>query len=150
IDAYRLEPTKLATDIRGAAGRRWVAAKVRIAERQLRTGLHEAKSVEGIRYRAIVAILVAKYQTYLLQNRLDRFLVKPKTGLRWHRFAWNLLTNLAAVFSAPDGPTDTTKAAASIRSLISDPTPRQILLAARLHPICNRSIAKLLDECLAA
>jgi phytoene/squalene synthetase len=150
IDAYRLEPTNLGADIRGAAGRRWVAAKVRIAERQLRTGLHEAKRVDGIRYRAIVAMLVAKYQTHLFQNRLDRFLLGPKAGLRWRWFGWNLLTNLAIVFSAPDRPARAARDAASIRNLISHPWPRQILLAVRLHPICNRSIAKLLDESLAA
>jgi phytoene/squalene synthetase len=150
IDAYRLEPADLGTDIRRAAGRRWVAAKVRIAERQLRNGLHEAKSVEGIRYRAIVAMLVAKYQTYLFQNRLDRFLLRPKFGLRWPRFAWNLLTNLAIVFSAPDRPARATRDAEGIRNLIPHPRPRQILLAARLHAICNGPIAKLLGESLAA
>jgi phytoene/squalene synthetase len=150
IDAYRLQPTNPGVDIGGAAGRRWVVAKVRIAERQLRTGLHEAKRVEGIRYRVIVAMLVAKYQTYLFQNRLDRFLLRPKVGLRWHRFAWNLLTNLAIVFSGPDRSAGAAKDAASIRNLIPDPRPRQILLAVRLHPICNRSIVKLLDGCLAA
>jgi phytoene/squalene synthetase len=150
IDAYRLERTNPGADISGAAGRRWVAAKVRIAERQLRTGLHEAKSVEGIRYRVIVAMLVAKYQTYLFQNRVDRFRLRPKVGLRWRRFAWNLLTNLAVVFSAPNRPARAARDAASIRNLIPHPRPRQILLAVRLHPICNGSIAKLLDGCLAA
>jgi phytoene/squalene synthetase len=149
IDAYRLEPTNLGADIRRAAGRRWVAAKVRIAERQLRNGLHDAKSVEGIRYRAIVAMLVAKYQTYLFQNRLDRFLLRPKVGLRWPRFAWNLLNNLAIVFSAPDRPARAARDAAGIRNLIPHPRPRLILLAARLHPICNRSIVRLLEESLA-
>jgi phytoene/squalene synthetase len=150
IDAYRLEPTNLGADITGAAGRRWVAAKVRIAERQLRTGLHEAKSVDGIRYRAIVAMLVAKYQTYLFQNRLDGFLLRPKVGLRWRRFAWNLLTNLAIVFSTRDRPARAAGDAAGIRNLIPHPRPRLILLAARLHPICNRSIVKLFEESLAA
>src|SRR5262245_21811489 len=150
IDAYRLQPTNPGADISGAAGRRWVAAKVRTAERQLRAGLHEAKSVEGIRYRAIVAMLVAKYQTYLFRNRLDRFLLGPKAGLRWRRFGWNLLTNLAIVFSGPDRPAGAANDAAIIRNLIPDPSPRQILLAVRLHPICNKSIVKLFDECLAA
>lgn len=150
IDAYRLQPTNPGADIGAAAGRRWVAAKVRIAERQLRAGLDEAKSVEGIRYRAIVAMLVAKYQAYLFQNRLDRFLLRPKVGLRWRQFAGHLLTNLAFVFSPPERPARAAGDAASIRNLIPHPRPRQILLAVRLHPICNRSIVKLLDESLAA
>jgi phytoene/squalene synthetase len=150
IDAYRLQPTNPGAEIGGAAGRRWVAAKVRIAERQLRTGLHEAKSVEDIRYRAIVAMLVAKYQTYLFQNRLDRFRLRPKVGLRWRRFAWNLLTNLAIAFSGPDRPARAAGDVAGIRNLIPDPMARKIFLAVRLHPICNRSIVKLLEGCLGA
>jgi phytoene/squalene synthetase len=149
ISAYRLQPASLGADIAGASGRRWVAAKVRTAERQLRAGLHEAKCVEGIRYRTIVAMLVAKYQTYLLQNRIDRFVLKPDRRFRWRRFAWNLLTNLAIAFSAPDRPTRAGRSAASIRNLVPSPRLTQLLLAVRLHQICNGSIVKLLDESLA-
>ena len=80
IAAYRLELKSINTQITGLAGRRWVAVKVRIAERQLSSGLQDVSQVGGARYRIIVAILVAKYQTYLCQCRIDQFAPRPRSA----------------------------------------------------------------------
>ena len=44
IAAYRLDLKSINTQITGLAGRRWVAVKVRIAERQLSSGLQDVSS----------------------------------------------------------------------------------------------------------
>ena len=146
IAAYRLDLKSINTQITGLAGRRWVAVKVRIAEQQLSSGLQDVSQVGGARYRIIVAILVAKYQTYLCQCRIDQFALQPQLAFRWGRFARKLLTNIGVVFLTPAKPVRRPPDAESIRNLVPHPRVEQVLLALRLHPIRNRSIASLLRD----
>jgi phytoene/squalene synthetase len=146
IDAYRLDPKNISTDITGWSGRRWVAAKLRVAERQLSTGLDGTKGVESVRYRAIVAILVAKYQTYLHQCRVNRFFLKEGTSFRWSRFVQNVLTNIGVVFLASNQSAPVSRGIESIRDLVPTSRLQRVLLALRLHPICNRPLVSLLHE----
>lgn len=96
LGAYGLALPRLKADIAGPAGRRWVAANVRLASRQLANGFDEASKVAGFRYRIIVAILVAKYQAYLDRFRTNEYGLRAQSGLGT-AFAKNLLANLAAI-----------------------------------------------------
>lgn len=144
LDAYGLALPTLKTDITGPAGRRWIAANVRLAERQLTDGLLEAGQVAGLRYRIIVAILVAKYQAYLDRFRAARFDLQPQTGLG-PAFATNLLSNLAAILvrrrrrSGGNGIPD---------RLVACAMPARAMLLLRLLPVFNRSIVAALGETL--
>jgi phytoene/squalene synthetase len=146
IEAYRLDLKNISTEITGGSGRQWVAAKVRVAERQLSTGLDSAKGVESIRYRAIVAILVAKYQTYLHQCRANRLVLKGVASFRWSRFARNVLTNIAVVFLARNRSAPMSRGIERIHGLVPTSRLQQILLCLRLHPACNPSLVALLHQ----
>lgn len=149
IEAYRLDLKNISAEITGGSGRQWVAAKVRVAERQLSRGLDDTKSVESVRYRAIVAILVAKYQTYLHQCRVDRFFLKADATFRWSRFVRNVLTNIRVVFLAANQPVPGSRDIKAIHQVVPTSRLQRFLLALRLHPICNRSIVSLLHEAIA-
>src|SRR5262249_48553500 len=94
IDSYRLDCKRLTAQIIGPPGRRWVACKIRVAERYLMDGLCDLVELPNIRYSLIVAILAAKYQTYLHQLRANRFVLTPQLSFRWHRFMSKILANL--------------------------------------------------------
>ena len=149
IDAYGLDLKNISTEITGGSGRRWVAAKVRVAERQLSRGLDGTKSVDSVRYRAIVAILVAKYQTYLHQYRANRFLLKADATFRWSRFVRNVLINIKVVFLAANQPAPGSRGIKAIQQVVPTSRLQRFLLALRLHPICNRPIVGLFHEAIA-
>ena len=150
IAAYGLNLRDL-TDGRAALPmRRWVAAKVRMAGRQLETGLHDAASCSSLRYRLIVAVLIAKYQAYLDRFRSDRFVLTPHTPLPWGHFLKRIVANVGTVavskHSAPPPAT-------GIRSF-GDLTPTsaigRLALRLRLLPSCNGAIVKSIHDCLGA
>lgn len=148
IEAYGLALPTLKADIAGSAGRRWVAANVRLAERQLKDGFREASDVAGFRYPIIVAILVAKYQAYLDRFRAKDYLLEPKTRLGY-AFARNLSANLGALLLRR-----VRRISRSIKGRLPDrlvacSTPAEARLLLRLLPLFNRPIVRAFDEAIA-
>lgn len=144
IDAYGLALPTLKADIAGPAGRRWIAANVRLAERQLMDGLLEASQVAGIRYRIIVAILVAKYQAYLDRFRATQYDLQPQTGLGY-AFARSLLSNLGVILMRRCRRSDGNGIP---ERLVACALPARALLLLRLLPVFNRSVVAALGETL--
>lgn len=145
IDAYGLTRSALRADMAKSAGRRWVAANVRLAERQLKDGFREASKVAGLRYPVIVAILVAKYQAYLDRFRADEYLLQPQTRLGYF-FVKNLLANFGALVLRRPRPIGRSIDRGLPDRLIASPIPAQARLLFRLLPLFNRPVVRALDE----
>jgi hypothetical protein len=146
IAAYRLNLKDMTRDCAALSVRRWVAAKVRLADRQLQTGLHDAASCGGFRYRLIVAVLIAKYQTYLDQFRGDRFVLKSHTSLHWGHFLKHLIANIGAVTSWKNGYRPASLSIKRLGNLAPISAIRRLPLRWRLLPSRNGSIVKLFRD----
>jgi phytoene/squalene synthetase len=147
LDAYGLALPTLKADLAGPAGRRWVASNVRLAERQLMSGLREASETPGIRYPIIVAILVAKYQAYLDRFRANDYVLKPQTRLGYS-FVTNLVANLGALLLRSPRSIRRSIASRLPDRLVACSTPELALLVLRLFPIFNRPVVTALSQAL--
>lgn len=145
LDAYGLTMRTLKADITKSAGRRWVAANVRVADRQLESGFREASNVAGLRYPVIVAILVAKYQTYLDRFRANDYILQPQSRLGY-TFAKNLFANLGALLLRRPRRIRRSINSGMPDRLVACSTPARAHLLFRLLPLFNRSVVKALDE----
>jgi phytoene/squalene synthetase len=147
ISAYGLALPTIKSDIVDPRGRHWVAVNVRLAEHQLSAGLREVCSVGDVRYRVIVACLVAKYQSYIDHFRASDFVLKAPAALGW-AFAKNLCANLAALFIRKNRGVSGPASGKMPQRLVACTLSALALLHLKLLPLLNPSIVATLREAL--
>jgi phytoene/squalene synthetase len=148
LAAYGLDPGNMRNSSATLPMRRWVAANVRIAEHHLRLGLRNVVACPIFRYRLIVAILIAKYRTYLDEFRARRFLLRRNSSLHRGRFLRHLLANIAVVSRIRSPPTFPAEHGRQITDLVQSSIFDRLLLSLTLHPWRNRAITGLLRDSL--
>jgi hypothetical protein len=100
IATYGLDVSGYSEVVPQSGTLKWAAANVRVAERLFSEGLNALRKCSSLRYKIIVAVLIAKYQTYVQDLRRNRFNVYRAPRVRARRFFKNIVANLHAVFVA--------------------------------------------------